>query len=963
MARLGFSHLPRGVGGVSGHSEYMGRCRQVVEAVNAREPEMAARSDAELRVLTDSYRLRLAGGQSMFALMPEAFAAVREAAKRAIGQRHRDQQVLAGAALHMGTVVELRAGEGKTLAITLPAYLNALGGWGVHVLTATDYLAERDRDQTEPVYEFLGLRAGLAGPGQELSGLRLAYAAEITYGGYSQSSYDYLRDNIAWTLGDCLQRGHRFAIVDEADLVMIDRAFEPLQVSGPAGGPERQLAGLVRECARLAEGMQRDVHYQVDEAKRLVAVTAAGMTRAGDWLGAGDLNGPDNTVIPRLMRNALMAREFYRKDWNYIVRDGEVLAVDQVTGEAGRYRHEDGIRQALEAKEGLPLRGEKQVLATATTRSYLDLYDRVSGITGIAATDADIYRQVYELDVVAVPAAWRSRRIDHPDALSATAAAKLGALADEAAARHRTGQPVLVATASVEQSGQVSGLLSERGVRHTLLGTANYDHEPSVIAGCGRAGEVTVAPADAGRGIDSALGDGTQAGRDAVAGLGGLLVLSAQRHWTGRADRRIQDRAGRRGDPGEAKFFISYEDDTVLGLLGRDQVRHLRTRGGEGRRARTVTKLLARHQQRAADRYKSRLVQILQSDQLLSQQRETIYAARRAVLHSGDVREQVQDLISTVIEGHAAAAATGRLGIEKLWAEFRKIFPVTLTADALAAERGCEVSALPPGFIAARVGADALAAYDRREAEFSGPVMREVELRVTLSVTDSAWREHLRETRELRNALEDTYDGEALAEYRQELSRRFTAMLETIRRETVRDLFHVRAETVASAGIPGSQAAASHAQQAFTSHAQRAIQQAQQEAGMLGSGQVGTGHLLLGICHEGSGAAPRALTSLGISLETVRRRVQEDTGQDQHADGDQQQPSGDIPWTTSAAAVLRLAHNEARRHGQDRTGAEHILLALVRQRECTAARVLAELGADPDRVRRQVLRLLYGHRH
>jgi preprotein translocase subunit SecA len=793
MARLGFSHSRRDARGASrqGDAAWLRWCGEIAAAVNALEPAMSARSDAELRALTDSYRTRLANGEGVVSLLPEAFATVRAAAARAIGRRPYDQQVMAGAALYRGAVVETPAGEGKTLAITLPAYLGALAGGGVHVLTATNHLARRDHASMRRVYEFLGMRAGLTEPEPDPAAHRTAYGADVTYGSHEEFVRDYLRDNLTWNRDERVQRGHRFGIVDEADLMLITDAFTAQYISGP-GGPGTR---WVTESARLAQQLHEGEHYQVDKARRELTLTRKGMDVAADWFGVTDLDAPANTALARLVRTALTAKELYREGRDYVVRGDRILGVDPNTGEVGAWRFMKGIDQALEAREGLPVHSDGQPLATMTEWGYLDVYDRLAGITSTAVTDADSYRLLYDLDVVAVPPIAPARRIRQPDALYATADAKLNALADEAAAQHLTGRPVLVACEFIRQSRQISGLLDSRGVRHVLLDPADHDREAAVIADCGHRNAVTVAAATAGRGVDSALGDGTEAEHAAIAGLGGLIVLSAERHRDERLDLRVAGRGGRRGDPGDVKFFLCYEDDTVRLMLGAREVRYLATLGGETRRAKTAEKLITERQRVVAAGLTSWRARMLRGEQIVARQRTMIYDARRAVLESGDLSgDQVRRWISEVISEHVEAAAATGLAADGLWAEFRELYPVTLTPGELAAERGCDISELPPQFVAERIAADARQAYDRREAEVTGPVMRDFERRVMLAITDRAWQDHLADIAELAESDGHPGGDAEFAVYQDQMARRFSALGNRIREETVRVLFARRPE-------------------------------------------------------------------------------------------------------------------------------------------------------------------------
>lgn len=910
---------------------------------------MSAKSDAELRAMTDAYRARLAGGEAPGSLLPEAFATVREAARRAIGQRPYDQQVMAGAALHLGVVVEMQAGEGKTLAITLPAYLNALTGSGVHVMTASTYLARRDHDSMRRVYEFLGMRAGVIAPGQGPAERRPAYSADVTYGGQDEFCYDYLRDNIAWHRDEFVQRGHHFGILDEADLLLIDRAVVPRRVTGPPDTPAA--ARLVVVCERLAQRMRADEHYQVDAERRRVSLTAEGTGYAGDWLGAAELSAPGNADWTRVLGTALNAKELYREGRDYVIRDGRLLAVDTMSGEVGPWSFRKSIQQALEAKEGLEIRALGLVLATLRTAGYLGLYDRLAGITSTAVTDADAYRQLYGLDVVAIPAITQTRRTRHPDALYATEEAKLIALADEATAQHLTGRPVLITYGPAHEGQRISRLLGARGVPHVLLDTADHDRELSAIASCGQERAVTLAAATAGRGINPALGDGTESGYQTVAGLGGLMVFSTQRQRTERLDLRIASRCGRRGAPGAVKFFTSPDDDTVRWLLGEQQARSLAGPGGEGgRRAKMAEGLITRRQRQAAAGAASRRAQELRFSRLVDQQRTAIYAARRSLLESPDSQAPVRRWISEVISKLAAAAAATWLDAESLWEEFGKLYPVTLTPHGLAAECGCEVPALPHQFIAERITEDALRAYDRREAELTREVLREVERRVVLTMTDRYWQEYLAYVDGAPESAWHPPSPEAFAARRDEMSSRFAALTDKIREESVRALFWQHIEVLNSSTRDRRP---SDVPLILAGEAQRVADQAREEATALGFEHAGTGHVLLGLLGDSGGTAAQALRSLGITREPVARQVRSILRQREPA-----VPAG-APFTMAAAAALRASLREARRLSRDSPGPEHILLALTKDHECAAVEVLTRLGASPRQVRHRVLRLLY----
>ena len=581
----------------AGEGRHIRQLEKIAKDVLAFEPQVSALSDADLRGQTNKLKDQLASGKTLDDLLPEAFATVREAAKRTLGQRHYDVQIMGGAALHKGNVAEMRTGEGKTLVSTLPAYLNALTGKGVHVVTVNDYLAERDSEWMGRIHRFLGLKVGVILSNMSPAERREAYAADITYGTNNEFGFDYLRDNMSWTLEDCVQREHNFAIIDEADSILIDEARTPLIISGPADKPTKWYV----EFATIAQKLERDVHYEVDEKKRTVGVLELGVTKVEELLGIENLYESVNTPMIGYLNNGIRAKELFKRDKDYVVMNGELLIVDEHTGRmlAGR-RYNEGLHQALEAKERLEIQDENQTLATITLQNYFRLYEKLSGMTGTAMTEASELMQIYKLGVIPIPTNRPMQRIDQPDLIYKSELAKFIASAEDIAAHHKKGQPVLVGTVSVEKSEELSALLKKRGIPHEVLNAKQHEREAAIIARAGTVGAVTVATNMAGRGTDIMLGGNPEFMADfelqrrglspvetpeeyeaawadelakqkaavakeheVVVELGGLYVLGTERHESRRIDNQLRGRSGRQGDPGESRFYLSLQDDLM----------------------------------------------------------------------------------------------------------------------------------------------------------------------------------------------------------------------------------------------------------------------------------------------------------------------------------------------------------------------------------------------------------------
>jgi preprotein translocase subunit SecA len=715
-----------------GEAEVLRWCREVVSQVNALEPRIQTHSDDALRALTGSFRDRLSNGEPVDALLPEAFAAVREAAARTLGQRHFDAQIMGGAVLHLGNLAEMRTGEGKTLTATLPAYLHALTGSGVHVLTANDFLASRDAEWMGPVYRFLGLTVGLLVPEQrpDPAARRDEYSADVTYGPWDQFGYDYLRDNLAWDRDEIVQRGHGFAIIDEADLILLDEMRTPLTITGPAkqAGPA-SAAARHAEYAALAARLERGAHYDVDEDAKTVSMTERGTRAAEEHFGVGDLYAEPNLPLVLCMQNALAAKECYLKDRDYVVTGGQAVIIDRMSGRLnhGR-RYSDGVHEAIEAKEGLDVRVESQQLATMPIWDYLGEYDHLAAMTGTATADAEAYRQLYRLDVVTIPTNRPMIRVDHADAIYGTEQSKLAALADETATRHAAGQPVLIGAMSIEQANDVSGLLAERGVAHEVLTALNQGQEAQILAAAGRLDAVTVVAKMAGRGVDIVLGGADGTGREPVADAGGLCVLGAERPAMRRLEMHLRGRAGRQGDPGEAKFFVSFDDYLMKLALGTKQASFWSQHSKDGQASAASSYGVSKAQAKVAAHEATSLFRSREFDRVLTQQRRLIYADR-----------------APAVSGHGLSA------------------DVRTLIDRVAAR--------------SKAGSDARLRYQRFESEAGPELIRKLECRVVLSVIDQAWREHLQAMAELLKTITTRTTGDAaLAEYRRDAELAFNRM-------------------------------------------------------------------------------------------------------------------------------------------------------------------------------------------
>ncbi len=818
-----------------GEGKILRQLDSIAKAVNAIEDDFVAMTDEELRAQTDEFKQRLAEGETLDSLMPEAFATVREAAKRVLGQRHFDVQLMGGAALHLGNIAEMKTGEGKTLVATLPSYLNALTGRGVHVVTVNDYLAKYHAEWMGRVHHFLGLSTGVILPDMTPEERRTAYNCDITYATNNELGFDYLRDNMANALEDLVQRPPHYAIVDEVDSILIDEARTPLIISGPTQDEVEWYGEFSKVAARLT----KDEDYEVDEKKKTISILEPGITKVEDYLGIENLYESANTPLISFLNNSIKAKELFRNDKEYVVIEGEVLIVDEHTGRilSGR-RYNDGLHQAIEAKENVTVREEYQTLATITLQNYFRLYEKLSGMTGTAMTEASEFDKIYRLGVVPIPTNKPMVRIDQPDLVYRTEEAKFQAVVEDLVERNRTGQPVLVGTTSVEKSELLSGMLKKRGVPHTVLNAKMHADEAKVVALAGHKGSVTVATNMAGRGTDIMLGGSTEfladqelrqkgldpvedaeayneawpatlerieaqvsAEADEVTELGGLYVLGTERHESRRIDNQLRGRSGRQGDPGESRFYLSLGDD-LMRLFKSDWVERvlvsLRVPDDQPIEAKMVTKSIANAQgQVEALNFESRK-NVLKYDDVMSRQREVIYGERREVLDGADLHEQVRTMIDEFVTSYVTAATEEfpeEWDLDALWTALRTVYPVGLRYQDLEREAGGR-DGLDRDTLIDDLKADAHKAYDAREAEVGAENMRELERQVLLSVLDRKWREHLYEMDYLREGigLRAYSQRDPLVEYQREGFDMFNAMKEGIREETVGFLFNLEVQ-------------------------------------------------------------------------------------------------------------------------------------------------------------------------
>lgn len=823
-----------------GEGRAVKRLKKIAESVLELEDEYAALSDQELKDKTEEFKQRLANGETLDDLLLEAFATAREASFRVLGQKHYLVQVMGGAALHFGNVAEMRTGEGKTLTCVLPAYLNALEGKGVHVVTVNDYLAKRDAEWMGRVHRWLGLEVGVILSEMRPEERREAYNADITYGTNNELGFDYLRDNMVRSLDELVQRGHHYAIVDEVDSILIDEARTPLIISGPVDGSSRWYSVF----AQLAPLMKKDIHYEVDERKRTIGIKEEGVGFVEDQLGIDNLYAPEHSQLVSYLNNSLKAKELFTRDKDYIVRRGEVLIVDDFTGRvlAGR-RYNEGMHQAIEAKEAVEIKNENQTLATITLQNYFRLYDKLAGMTGTAETEAAELHQIYKLNVIPIPTNRPNQREDMTDLVYKTQEAKFEAVVDDIAERVTKGQPVLVGTTSVERSEYLSKLLQQRGIKHNVLNAKFHEQEAQIVAQAGLPGAVTVATNMAGRGTDIVLGGNPdiladlnlrdrgldpvetpeeyeaawddelarvkargEKLADEVRAAGGLYVLGTERHESRRIDNQLRGRAARQGDPGTTRFYLSMRDDLMVRFVGQtmeNMMNRLNVPDNVPIEAKMVTNSIKGAQTQVENQNFEMRKNVLKYDEVMNEQRKVIYRERREILESADIAENVQHMIDDTINAYVdGATANGYVedwDLDSLWHALDALYGPSMRPEALI--DGSEYGA--PGELSSEdlrnaLLDDAHAQYQDLEntvtAVGGDAQMRNLERMVILPVIDQKWREHLYEMDYLKEGigLRAMAQRDPLVEYQKEGGDMFNAMKDGIKEETVRQLFMVR---------------------------------------------------------------------------------------------------------------------------------------------------------------------------
>nr|WP_192796386.1 MULTISPECIES: preprotein translocase subunit SecA [Corynebacterium] len=836
---LGLSKLLR-----MGEGRAVKRLRHLADQVIAVESDYEKLSDDELRAKTDEFKKRLEDGETVDDLVVEAFAVAREASWRVLGQKHYPVQIMGGGALHFGNVAEMKTGEGKTLTCVLPAYLNALEGKGVHVVTVNDYLAKRDSEWMGRVHRFLGLRTDVILATKTPAQRREAYAADITYGTNNEFGFDYLRDNMARSLNDLVQRGHHYAIVDEVDSILIDEARTPLIISGAVEGTSQWYTAF----SQIAPRMKKDIHYEVDVRKRTVGVKEEGVSFVEDQLGIDNLYAPEHSQLVSYLNNALKAKELFTRDKDYIVRNGEVMIVDEFTGRvlSGR-RYNEGMHQAIEAKEQVEIKNENQTLATITLQNYFRLYDKLAGMTGTAETEAAELHQIYKLDVIAVPPNRPNQRSDEPDLIYKTQEAKFAAVADDIAERVEKGQPVLVGTTSVERSEYLSTLLQRRGIKHNVLNAKHHEQEAQYVAQAGLPGNVTVATNMAGRGTDIVLGGNPdiladlalrergldpvekpeeyeEAWDEAIAEAkkrsekyaeqvreaGGLYVLGTERHESRRIDNQLRGRSGRQGDPGETRFYLSLRDELMVRFRGQaieSMMNRLNVPDDVPIEAKMVSNSIKTAQSQVENQNFEARKNVLKYDEVMNEQRKVVYGERREILEGMDVEPFVKNMIDETLSAYVAAATeVGYVedwDLNELWNALEALYGPSFEYQQLI--DGTEYGAageLSAEELRQALIDDARACYAQLEEAVTAlggeEQMRNLERTIILSIVDQKWREHLYEMDYLKEGigLRAMAQRDPLVEYQKEGGDMFNAMKDGIKEETVRQLFLLRQQFV-----------------------------------------------------------------------------------------------------------------------------------------------------------------------
>ena len=769
-----------------GENKKLRELEETVTQVNSFEPKVAALNDQQLAAKTNEFKQRLAAGESPEELLPEAFAVVREAAKRTIGMRHFDVQIMGGVVLFQGKIAEMKTGEGKTLVATLPVYLEALTGHNVHVVTVNDYLAKRDSEWMGPIYKFLGLKVGLLQSQMSIAERKKAYEADVIYGTNSEFGFDYLKDNMAIDPDDIVQKGHHFAIVDEVDSILIDEARTPLIISGE---PEKA-AKTYRAFARIVPRLKKGEDYEVDEKTKTVAVNESGIAKVEKALGIDNLYDHVNSQLVNHLNQALRAHALFKKDVDYVVKDGEVIIVDEFTGRLmfGR-RYSEGLHQAIEAKEKVAIKEENQTLATITLQNYFRMYKKLAGMTGTALTEAEEFRHIYGLETVVIPTNKPMIRKDLPDVIYKTEEAKFQAVVADIQERHKKGQPVLVGTVSIEKSERLSCMLKKVGIKHEVLNAKYHEREAEIIAQAGQKGAVTIATNMAGRGTDIVLGEG-------VVGLGGLHIIGTERHEARRIDNQLRGRCGRQGDPGSSQFYLSLEDD-LMRLFGSDRIKGLMDRLNLPDDMPIEHPLISRSIETAQKQVEAQNFEIrkhiLKYDDVMNQQREIIYKQRQEILFGSDklpehfqglISDAVDSLVDLFTESNSYPEDWDWEGLER---QLNAIFPKPISLSSLKEKVSSQDE------LREFVQEQASKFYAQRAQELGPELFLELQKNVLLQVVDTKWREHLYEMDYLKEGIGLRAIGQKdpLIEYQAEAYRMFQEMVNGIRQDFVKYIFHM----------------------------------------------------------------------------------------------------------------------------------------------------------------------------
>ena len=764
------------------------KMRTIVDEINGLEPSFSSLSDSSLAAKTQEFKKRLADGETLDDILPEAFAVVREASKRVLGMRHFDVQLIGGITLHRGNIAEMRTGEGKTLVATLPVYLNALTGKGVHVVTVNDYLAKRDSEWMGKLYQALGLSVGLIVANLDYNQRKLAYASDITYGTNNEFGFDYLRDNMVIHAEQMVQRPLNYAIVDEVDSILIDESRTPLIISGPGERSTDSYYTLAKVVPQLVAGED----YTIDEKQKTIAPTESGIAKVEKMLKIENLYDSANLELNHLLNASLRAYAMMHRDKDYVVKDGQVVIVDEFTGRLmfGR-RYSDGLHQAIEAKEGLKVERESQTLASITFQNYFRMYDKLAGMTGTAKTEEQEFNNIYGLEVYEIPPNRPLLRKDLPDLIFKTKKAKYKAVVKDVVERHKKGQPVLVGTTSITQSEQLSDMLLKSGVPHNVLNAKHHEKEAEIVANAGQRGMVTIATNMAGRGTDISLGEG-------VAELGGLHILGTERHESRRIDNQLRGRSGRQGDPGSSQFFLSLEDD-LMRIFGADNISGMMDKLGmeedEPIEHSLITKSIERAQKKVENHNFNIRKYILEYDDVMNQQREVLYDQRRKILGNDSLRDTIMEMVDSL-----AIKAMNQYADEKLYPEEWDYEGLLKHLELFFLEPGqltvAEMEDLGRGELQERLLDIAHEEYNKREQLIGEANMRELEKAVMLKVVDSKWMEHLDSMDMLREGIGLRAYGQKnpLVEYKFEAYDMFEAMIEAIQEDTIMYLYRIRIE-------------------------------------------------------------------------------------------------------------------------------------------------------------------------